>query len=145
MTTAATGTDVSVPYTTEALVARWLPNNYKTAQGVGAGPSNVQGQVSVDDIADLINERSRTIDGRLRKVFRTPFPAATATNPRIPMQIRLATSYLVAADIRAILKFGSRGTENSKELEDRAELILVELELNPHSVGLVVVSAVDRD
>lgn len=142
MSTAPSGQDVSAPYTTEALVKRWLPTDYKTSQAEGAGPSNQQGYVSVDDIADIIKERSRQIDGRMWSAgMRTPFPAVTATNPQLPMQIRLAVSYLVAADICAIIKLGSRGAPDAEDLEERAEAILTALEKKPRSIGWVLVTS----
>lgn len=136
--TAPTGTDISTPYTTAALVGRWLPDGYQTAQAVGGGTSNVKGKVSIDDITDLINQRSRQVDGRLWKAgLRTPFPAISASNPQTPMVVRDAVTFLVAADIAAIIKFGSRGSEKSETLEEKAEAIVAALEKNPHSIGRV--------
>lgn len=138
---APTGSDVSTPYTTAALVGRWLPDAYQTAQLAGQGTSNVKGKVSIDDITDLINDRSREVDGRLWKAgARTPFPSITATNPQTPRIVNEVVTYLVAADIAAIIKFGQRGAEKSKSLGEMAEEGLAKIEKNPHSLGRVRVT-----
>lgn len=138
MATAPTGNDVAAVYTTAALVDRWLPSNYVVA---GTGPSSTKGKVTSDDITDMIEEHSRSIDARLWKAgLQTPFPNVDATNPKLPRQIRRACSLLVASDIAMLIKFGSRTASRASRLKKDAEAIITSLEQNPHGLGKVRVT-----
>lgn len=144
--TQGTGTDVATVYTTRALVAPWVGgDDYVTDQADGAGPSDEIGKLSPDDLADRILHWSREADGKLWSFgFQTPFPAVTATNPRLPFRVRELVTMRVAAQVRAEIKMGSTQTENAVKIREMADAIEAELKAAPHSLGRVEVRTVER-
>lgn len=141
---ALTGALITTPYTTAARVARWLPNEYLTDQEEGDGPSDQTGFVSPDDVADLINTRSREIDGLLDDAgLRVPFPSILDAGTLLPAEVTKAVSMMVAIDIRAIIKYGEHGSENSDELDKRVKEFVARIKKNPHTIGRIAVTTVE--
>lgn len=137
MPIAATGDDVAVNYTTQALIQQDLPAAFLTSQAVNAGPSNTPGLLSIDDLTDMIRNYSRQIDGRLWRRFQVPFPDVTATSPRLPDPIREICTAWCSDRIRVILALGNRRAPDVEWAERRAAYLLAELEANPNHLGKV--------
>lgn len=138
MAVSPTGTDVAVAYTSQAIVERYLPLNAIT-DAVSASGS---GKVTTDDLTTIINEQSRVIDGRLWGIgYQVPFPAIAATNPQTPRPIVLLCSYLVAAEVRTVLKHGNRKTPSASAYGERAEALFEQLESGKGHIGYGRVSS----
>src|ERR1019366_4469807 len=140
MPTNPTGQDVTVVYTSQALIQRYMPKGsgsgwgYLTTQAVNDGPSNVPGLISIDDLTDIIDDESRQLEGELSSRFYTPFPDVAATSPKLPKVVREICTHRVAHRILEVLHFGNRQAPTVGYLESKGQIKTLGLLEDPNSI-----------
>lgn len=125
------GTDVSVAYTTQALVQRYVPaGSFSDVDPPRAGT------ISTIDLAAMMREHSRIVDARLAAVgVEVPFPAAGATNPECPPIVQRIVTFLVAGEVRMIAAAGNRQNVTGSTYSKQAEEQLKAVEAKPSLLG----------